>query len=112
MNKEVREKLNEITRRIVKIARPEKIVLFGSAVRAEMNKNSDLDLLVVKSGDYHKGHLTEKIYMQLFGIGQAVDIILVTPEEVEQFRNSHPSVIKPALDEGKVVYEREQTVTG
>ena len=36
----------EIVRRIVKAARPEKIILFGSAARREMGPNSDLDFLV------------------------------------------------------------------
>jgi hypothetical protein len=32
-----------------------------------MGPNSDIDLLVVKSGDYHRGALTDEIYMNLFG---------------------------------------------
>ena len=100
-------RLSEVVRRIVEVAQPEKIILFGSAARGEMGRNSDLDLLVVKSGDYHKGRITGEIYRHLIGVGQAVDVILVTPEEVDRYRNSHPLVIKPALKEGKVVYERD-----
>jgi len=99
------QKLSEVIRRVVEVAQPEKIILFGSAARGEMGANSDLDLLVVKSGDYHKGRLTGEIYMHLIGVGQAVDVVLVTPEDVDRYRDSHPLVIKPALREGKVVYE-------
>jgi hypothetical protein len=42
--------------------------------------------------------------MNLFGVGQAVDIVVVTPEDVEQYRESIAMVIRPALEEGKVVY--------
>jgi uncharacterized protein len=63
-------KLSEIIRRIVKVAAPEKIILFGSAARGEMGPNSDVDLLVIKRGRFHRGRLTEKIYMNLFGVGQ------------------------------------------
>ena len=42
------EVLDEVVRRIVEVAQPEKIILFGSAVRGEMGPNSDVDLLVVK----------------------------------------------------------------
>lgn len=97
-------KLNEIIRRIVEVAKPDKIILFGSAVRGEMGTNSDVDLLVVKSGDFHRGQLTEDIYMNLFGVGQAVDIIVVTPEDIERYKDSFAVVIYPALKEGKVVY--------
>jgi len=100
-------KLQEIIRRIVEVAKPEKIILFGSAARGEMGPNSDFDLLVVKSGDYHRGRLVEEIYMHLFGVGQAVDVIVVTPEDIARFKDSHSLVIKPALKEGKVIYERD-----
>jgi predicted nucleotidyltransferase len=38
--------LNEIIRRIVEVARPDRIILFGSAARREMGRDSDIDLLV------------------------------------------------------------------
>jgi predicted nucleotidyltransferase len=98
------ETLQEIIRRIVQVAQPEKIILFGSAVRGKMGPNSDVDLLVIKRGEFHQGHLTGEIYMSLHGVGQAVDVILVTPEQVERYRNTHCLVIAPALREGKEVY--------
>lgn len=98
------ETLNAIIRRVVEVAKPDKIILFGSAARDQMGANSDVDLLVIKSGNFHRGHLTEEIYMNLFGVGQAVDIVVVTPEDIERYRNSLALVIHPALEEGKVVY--------
>ena len=98
------EILDEIIRRIVEVAKPEKIILFGSAARGEMGPNSDVDLLVIKRGSFHRGQLVEEIYMNLFGVGQAVDVIVATPEDVEQYRDSFPLVFYPALREGKVVY--------
>jgi len=98
------EVLNEIIRRIIEVAQPEKIILFGSAVRGEMGPNSDLDLLVIKAGVAHRGRLTEAIYMNLIGVGQAVDVIVVTPEDVERYRNIFGLVIEPALKEGRIIY--------
>jgi predicted nucleotidyltransferase len=98
------EKIDEIVRRIVEVARPDKIIMFGSAARGQMGYNSDVDLLVIKSGSFHRGQLTEEIYMNMFGVGQAVDIIVVTPEDVERYRDSFALVIYPALREGKVIY--------
>lgn len=98
------EVLNEIIRRIIEVAQPEKIILFGSAVRGEMGPNSDLDLLVIKAGVSHRGRLTEAIYMNLIGVGQAVDVIVVTPEDVERYRNIFGLVIEPALKEGRIIY--------
>ncbi len=98
------DKLDLIIRRIVEVAKPERIILFGSAARGAMGPNSDVDLLVIKGGDFHRGRLTEEIYMNLFGVGAAVDVVVVTPEDLERYRDSFSLVIYPALREGRVVY--------
>ncbi len=103
--------LEEIIKRIVEVANPEKIILFGSAAREDIHSNSDLDLLVVKSGA-HRRRMAQKIYMNLFGVGRAVDIVVVTPEDIEKHKESLGLIIEPALREGKVVYEREAPASG
>jgi len=95
--------LDDIIRRIVEVAHPEKIILFGSAARGEMGPNSDVDLLIIKKGA-DVLDLMGQIYRNLHGAGAAVDAIVVTPEDVERFKDSHALVIKPALREGRVVY--------
>lgn len=96
--------LHEIVRRIVAVAQPEKIILFGSAVRGEMGRHSDVDLLVVKDGADRR-RTAARIYRRLHGVGAAVDVIVVTPDDVERYRDSHALIIKPALHEGRVVYD-------
>jgi predicted nucleotidyltransferase len=97
------EKLELIIRRIVEVAKPEKIILFGSAARGAMGPNSDVDLLVVKTGA-NRLDLMGEIYRNLHGVGEPVDVIVATPEDVERYRNSHALVFAPALKEGRVVY--------
>lgn len=96
--------LRDIVRRVVQAARPEKIILFGSAARGEMGPHSDVDLLVIKGGRYNRWRLTTTIYRHLRGKGAPVDVVVVTPEEVEEYGDSRYLVIQPALREGKVVY--------
>ena len=96
--------LDEIVRRIVDVAQPERIILFSSAARGEMGRDSDVDLLVVKDGA-HRRRLAARIYDRLYGVGVAVDVVVVTPADVERYGDSHALVIKPALRGGTVVYE-------
>jgi predicted nucleotidyltransferase len=96
--------LADVVRFIVEAAQPDKIVLFGSAARGEMGPNSDLDLLVIKSGKFDRRRLTTAIYRHLHDSEAAVDVVVVTPEEVDRYRDTHCLVICPALKEGKVVY--------
>lgn len=96
--------------RICEIADPEKIILFGSTSRGDNNPDSDIDLLVIKSGDYDPITFTGDIYVNLHGIRQAVDIIMSSPDEIAKNRLFQGSVLYPALREGKVIYEAETAV--
>jgi predicted nucleotidyltransferase len=96
--------LAEIVRRIVRVAAPERIVLFGSAARGEARPDSDLDLLVIKPGRYHRGRLTEEIYRSLIGVGRAVDVVVVTPEDIDRYRDARGLVIAQALRDGWEIY--------
>ena len=96
--------LDDVIQRVVEVAQPERIILFGSAAQGRMGRNSDVDLLIIK-GESDPISLTARIYRRLHGVGVAVDAIVATPQDVERFKDSHALVFKPALREGKVVYE-------
>ena len=98
------EVLNEIVRRIVDVAQPERIILFGSAARGEMGPHSDVDLLVVKDGE-RSLDVMKAIYRNLGGVGVAVDALVATSDHVERYRDSHALVFKSALREGRVIYD-------
>ncbi len=98
------ETLDDIVRRVVRVAQPEKVILFGSAARGDMGPNSDVDLLVIKD-EVDTRDLAARIYRELRGVRVAVDAIVVSPAHVERYKDSHALVIKPALSEGTVVYE-------
>ena len=40
--------IGEIVRRILSVAKPDKIILFGSAATGQMTRDSDIDLLIVE----------------------------------------------------------------
>lgn len=95
--------LEEVVRRIVEVARPERVLLFGSGARGEAREGSDLDLLVVKSGA-HRRKLAQEIYVNLIGVGRSVDMVVVTPEDIERFGDSPALVIGAAMLEGMEAY--------
>lgn len=41
--------LDDIIQRVVEVAQPQRIILFGSAARGAMTRHSDVDLLIVKA---------------------------------------------------------------
>ncbi|MDE2655423.1 MAG: nucleotidyltransferase domain-containing protein [Gemmatimonadota bacterium] len=96
--------LDRVIRRVVQVAQPEKIILFGSAAQGRMGPHSDLDLLVVRDG-VDALDLMGEIYLNLRGVGAAVDAIVASPDDLERYRDSHGMLIREALREGRVVYE-------
>jgi predicted nucleotidyltransferase len=98
----------EITRRIVSRFQPERIILFGSHARGTAGPDSDVDLLVVLPPDGSRRRRAVEIELELHGIRIPIDVIVVTPEDVERGRSIPGTVIRPALREGKVLYERDR----
>lgn len=96
--------LDAIVRRVVDVAQPEKIILFGSAARGDMGPDSDVDLLVIRDTEDTRA-LAAQIQRRLRGVRVAIDVTVVTPAHVERYRNSRGLVIKPALREGRAVYD-------
>jgi HEPN domain-containing protein/predicted nucleotidyltransferase len=99
--------LDEIVRRVVEAAHPERVILFGSAARGEMRPDSDVDLLVIVPGPADRKRVFDAIDRELHRISPypgEIDLVVVTTEDAERYRDSHPLVIKPALREGKVLY--------
>jgi predicted nucleotidyltransferase len=96
--------LAEIIQRVVEAAQPDKIILFGSAARGEMGLNSDIDLLVIKSGRFNHWRLLTTIYRHLRGDLAAVEVVLATSDDIKRYGHSPYLIYYPALREGKVVY--------
>lgn len=104
-DEEISDAIAEMVRRIVERFNPERIILFGSHARGTAGPDSDVDLLVVLHADSKRG-LTTEIHRLLGGIGIAKDVIVVTPAEVERYRDIPGTIVWPALHEGKVLYDR------
>ena len=76
--------VDEITRRIVAVAHPQRILLFGSVARDQSNLDSDLDMLVIVGGPVHRRALAQEIYRNLLGILTPVDIVVATEQDIQQ----------------------------
>lgn len=100
------KQLQAVIKRIVETIAPERIILFGSAAKNEIDKANDLDLLVVNNSDQNS-RLTGDIYVALHGIERPpVDVIVVTEKEYQRDKNVFGTLIHQAHREGKVVYSK------
>ena len=103
---EIESAIEEMVRIIVERFDPERIVLFGSHARGDAGPDSDVDLLVILRFTGSKREKEVEIGVALHEIRTPKDIVVVSPEEVERFADVAGTIIRPALREGKILYER------
>ena len=100
------EQLAEITDRIVRRFKPLRVLLFGSHARGQAGPHSDIDLLVVLPHIEDKRKTRVSIRRALNDLDVAKDIVVTTPDEIARRGDLVGTVLRPALREGKTLYER------
>src|SRR5574342_449148 len=99
--------LNEVIDRIARKFNPVRIILFGSWARGEAREDSDLDLLIVLPKVEHKRKAAIEILRSLNGLPISKDVVVTTPEEIKTRGHVVGDILRPALQEGKIIYERK-----
>ena len=101
-----KDKISEIVYKIASGYNPEKIILFGSYATENPNENSDLDLFVIKDTDLPRPQRTVQVRKMLYGSMIPIDLIVYTPEEIEESKENKFSFVYEVLNTGKTLYER------
>jgi predicted nucleotidyltransferase len=97
--------LSEIVRRILTVARPDKIILFGSAAAGQMTKDSDIDLLIVGPPPANRHEASVEIRDAIGNVQVPVDVILIATERFESTKDIVGGIAYPAHKYGRVLYE-------
>jgi predicted nucleotidyltransferase len=98
------EAITIMVERIVDQFHPLRIILFGSQARGDAGPDSDVDLLVVLSQVENKRRTTAAVLSTLGDMPIAKDVVVTTPDEIEEWGDVIGTVLRPALREGKVLY--------
>ena len=98
------ELIQEIKERIVSAVHPDKIIVFGSYAYGTPTKDSDLDLLVIMPSDepMHKRVLPIRKLLRDFGVPK--DVIVYTPQEVDDWKDVSNAFITSIMRKGKIIY--------
>src|ERR1035441_6920630 len=94
----------EIIRRILTVAEPDRISLFGSAAAGQMTQDSDIDLLVVEPVPKNTRNESVRIRRALGDIGYPVDVIVMATERFEETKSVIGGVAYPAHKNGGGLY--------
>jgi predicted nucleotidyltransferase len=99
------ELLMEIAKRIVENFHPEKVVLFGSYAYGKPTIESDVDLLVIMKSNDRPAKRSAKVISVCRPRHLGMDVIVITPEELERQLAGFDPFLEEALSKGKVLYE-------
>jgi predicted nucleotidyltransferase len=89
--------------------KPEKVILFGSRVTGNMHEDSDYDFLIVKETTTRRLNRREEA-LRNTARTVPLDLIILTPEELDTLKRMNSQFIEEILSTGKVVYEREESL--
>jgi HEPN domain-containing protein/predicted nucleotidyltransferase len=99
--------LPAVTDRLVRRFAPLQVILFGSQARGDAGPWSDVDLLVVLPEVADTSRAVLDMRGELRDLHVSTDITVTTPDEIRRRGNLVGTVLRPALREGRVLYERE-----
>ena len=94
----------EIVRRVLTVAKPEKIILFGSAATGGMTRDSDIDLLIVESESVDEREQYVRIRRALRHMGYPFDILFISAHSFEAGKNIIGGIAYPANKHGRAIY--------
>src|SRR5262245_30780509 len=96
--------IRQLCARIAREFKPEKIILFGSHAYGQPTPVSDLDVMVVMQfeGDPLEQAVT---ILNRLNVLLPIDLLVRTPEQIQQRLEMGDSFIRDIIERGKVMYE-------
>ena len=104
MDLDISKEIQRITKQIIEKYKPERIILFGSAARGELEPDSDADFLIIKKETPLYGADRIRQLSQMIDRNIPVDLLIYRPEEFEQRLQMGDPFLKTIIKEGKILY--------
>jgi len=95
-----------VARRIVECFQPQRIILFGSYAHGHPKPESDVDLLVIMETAKRSRQQRLEISQALSPRPFPLDIVVRTPQEIEERIALGDRFLREIITQGKVLYER------
>lgn len=94
----------EAGRRLAAAASPEsQVILFGSHARGEASSDSDVDFLVVEPEVDNEAEESVRLHRSLRDLRMPADVIVVSREYAERWRDVRGGLVHAALSQGRVL---------
>ena len=99
------ETVAKLTGLLAQAARPKRIILFGSRAHGNPSEESDFDVLVVEEGPVDRFAEMVRLNRLLRSFDIAVDLLVVSEEKFQYWRDTPGNVYHEAASRGRTLYE-------
>ena len=99
------ELVAKLTGVLVQAARPKRIILFGSRARGDAAADSDFDVMVVEEEPANRFAEMVRLNRLLRSLDIAVDLLVVSEEKFQYWRDTPGNLYHEAASDGKILYE-------
>jgi uncharacterized protein len=99
-----RAQIDTIVEKIVSYSCPKKIILFGSHAYGRPTADSDIDLFVIAESALPRYQRVRDLKKCLRGSKEAVDLLVYTPLEIEEWKDVKTAFITTVMEKGVVLY--------
>jgi len=97
--------IQRLTELLVKAAKPNRIIMFGSQARGEAGEDSDFDVMVVEETVSDRVAEMVRLNRLLRSLDIPVDLLVVSAEKFNYWCDTPGNVYFEAATEGEVLYE-------
>ena len=104
-NSQFDKEVQNILDQLIRLYKPQKVVLFGSLAEGQIHQGTDIDLFIIKSDVPELGVDRIRQLDSLIKYRFATDFIVYKPQELEQRLKLGDPFVKSILEQGKVLYE-------
>lgn len=102
--KEIKKEIQNIAKQIIEKYGPQKIILFGSAAKKKLNKDSDLDFFIVKEDVPNLGRERARQLRRLIQKNIAADFIIYKPMEFDKWYKMGDPFLNDIVKDGEILY--------
>ncbi len=101
---EFETELNNIVEQLIRLYKPDKIILYGSLANDDINEGSDIDLFLIKENVPDIGVDRIRQLDTLINYKLATDFVVYKPEELKKRLQMADPFVKKILERGRVIY--------
>jgi len=98
-----------VLQRLIDAYDPERVILFGSHATGAAERESDIDLLIVKETDRRPTDRRIEVERLLFDRRIPLDILVYTPQELRDLYAAGSPFVEDVIETGRVLYMRKAT---